>query len=62
MEMHGQVGGIGGTRKKLEDKRASGFAIQGFENDTIGHQGSIKSQGDQNYRRCKAQSKQSLGQ
>ena len=62
MEMHGQMGGPGGTREKLEDQRACGFAVFDSEENTARQQGSVLGQGYQNHRRCQAQSKQSLGQ
>lgn len=62
MEVHGQVGSLGGTRQKLEDERAGGFAVQSFEIDAVGQQGSTLGKGDKNHGRCQIESKQPLGQ
>lgn len=62
MEVHGQVGGTERTREELENEWIGGPTIQDFENDTPGQQGFNKGKGDQDYRRCQAQSKQPLGQ
>lgn len=39
MEMYGKMGSDRGTQNYVEDEWSGRFAIQGFENNSIGQQG-----------------------
>jgi len=62
MEMHGQVGGPGGTRNQLEDERIGRPTIQGLEDDPARQQGPGEGQGDEDHRGRETQSEEPLGE